>query len=47
MAVQNCMFVMKVKAVMSAGGSQSYVLKNTMTGFFFLVFFKFSLLCFQ
>lgn len=35
MAVQSCMFVMKVKAVMSAGGSQSYVLKNTTTGFCF------------
>lgn len=39
MAVQSCMFVMKVKAVMSAGGSQSYVLKNTTTGFCFFVVF--------
>lgn len=37
MAVKSCMFVMKVKAVMSAGGSQSYVLKNTTTGFCFFV----------
>lgn len=39
MAVKSCMFVMKVKAVMSAGGSQSYVLKNTTTGFCFLLLF--------